>query len=335
MNTTSMWSGRILRTAVPVLLATFGLASAATAQETFHACYVPEVGAVYMIKIQGLPQACLSSSHVEFSWTSASAATDSSITTIMLADGSVTEAKLAAGAVSQTKIANGAVAEANLADGAVAQAKIADGAVAEGKLADSAVSGTKIADLAVSQAKIADGAVSSLQVADSSIAAVDLAPAAVTAAALADGAVGTAAILNGTVTRAKLASASRIIQFQIGSVSNLSTTATNIGTVNLTTNDAGVVILVLTGTAVTFGGRTVAIVGLGSTALATDFAVQNMGVLDGTDTIRREFPFAPTAATFVQAGTHTFYATAYKPSVFSAQTVNLMDVRLTAVFIPN
>ncbi len=285
MNTTSVWSGRILRTAVPVLLATFGLASAAAAQETFHACYVPEVGAVYMIKLQGLPQACLGSSHVEFSWTSASAPTDSSITTIMLADGSVTEAKLAAGAVSQTKIANGAVTEASLADGAVAQAKIADGAVA----------GTK----------------------------------------LADGAVGTAAILDGTVTRAKMAAVSRVVQFQIGSVSNLATTATNIGSVNLNTSEPGVVILLLTGTAVTFGGRTVAIVGLGSTAQATDFAVQNMGVLDGTDTVRREFPFAPTAATAIPAGTHTFYATAYKPSVFSAQTVNLTDVRLTAIFIPN
>lgn len=305
MNMTRSQFGNITRAGITTLLALFGLASAAAAQETFHACYVPDVGAVYMIKIQGLPQACLSTSHVEFSWTSASAPTDSSITTLMLADGSVTEAKLADAAVSQIKLADGAVSEAKLADGAV------------------------------TQAKLADAAVGSAQVADSSLTAADLAPASVTAAQIATDAVGTAAIQNGAVSRLKLASASRIIQFQAGDIYNVGTTAANIGSVTVTTSDYAAVILMLTGTAVTMGGQTVVNVAIATVSQGNDVASESMGVLDGTDAIRREFPFSPTGAVIVSAGTHTFYATAYKPSVFSSTTVNLSNVRLTAIVIPN
>jgi hypothetical protein len=35
---------------------------------SYSACYVPSVGAVYLIKLAGLPNACLAPSHVEFSW---------------------------------------------------------------------------------------------------------------------------------------------------------------------------------------------------------------------------------------------------------------------------
>lgn len=45
---------------------------AAQSEETpqvYHACRVPEVGVLYMIKDNGLPEACLDPSHVEFSWT--------------------------------------------------------------------------------------------------------------------------------------------------------------------------------------------------------------------------------------------------------------------------
>lgn len=39
------------------------------AQQTFQACYVPEVGVIYLINQQGLPTACVTASHVPFSWT--------------------------------------------------------------------------------------------------------------------------------------------------------------------------------------------------------------------------------------------------------------------------
>ena len=43
--------------------------SVAQAQEVvLTACYVPEVGVVYMIKAEGLPEACTEETHVEFSW---------------------------------------------------------------------------------------------------------------------------------------------------------------------------------------------------------------------------------------------------------------------------
>jgi hypothetical protein len=51
---------------VPVLFAL--LPDAADAQQVYHACYIPAVGAMYQIKASGLPSACLSGSHVEISW---------------------------------------------------------------------------------------------------------------------------------------------------------------------------------------------------------------------------------------------------------------------------
>lgn len=38
-------------------------------EQSFYACYVPEVGAMYLIGLSGLPTECLSSEHVEISWT--------------------------------------------------------------------------------------------------------------------------------------------------------------------------------------------------------------------------------------------------------------------------
>jgi hypothetical protein len=39
-----------------------------TADQIFHACYIPLVGVVYRIKAPGLPTACLARTHVEFEW---------------------------------------------------------------------------------------------------------------------------------------------------------------------------------------------------------------------------------------------------------------------------
>ena len=43
-------------------------AGRAAGQMTFDACYVPTVGAIYLIKQAGLPNACLGQTHVAFSW---------------------------------------------------------------------------------------------------------------------------------------------------------------------------------------------------------------------------------------------------------------------------
>jgi len=59
----------------PTTLSAIALLSAITAapmsaqeRQTFRACYVPEVGAMYMIGFSGLPMECLSSEHVEIGW---------------------------------------------------------------------------------------------------------------------------------------------------------------------------------------------------------------------------------------------------------------------------
>ena len=55
------------------LAALAGAASPAAGQSTYHACYVPAVGALYLIKIAGLPAGCLAAAHIEVSWSEAGA----------------------------------------------------------------------------------------------------------------------------------------------------------------------------------------------------------------------------------------------------------------------
>lgn len=43
-------------------------ASAQTASDTLHACYVPSSGTVYRIRAMNSPGACVAASHVQFSW---------------------------------------------------------------------------------------------------------------------------------------------------------------------------------------------------------------------------------------------------------------------------
>jgi hypothetical protein len=118
----------------------------------------------------------------------------------------------------------------------------------------------------------------------------------------------------------------------IGLVSGIPTTALNLGSVTLNAPTDGYVILIATGYAVTFGDDTVCVFGLGTTAGATDLHETRVGVLDGLGSQRREFSATSTAIVPVTAGSHTFYATAYRPSVFSSQSVNLAEVYLAAVF---
>lgn len=67
-------SSRYVRASVFTAVAlALGLALPGTVQAqstTYTACYVPDVGAVYMIGQQDTPSSCLESSHVEFSWSS-------------------------------------------------------------------------------------------------------------------------------------------------------------------------------------------------------------------------------------------------------------------------
>src|SRR2546426_6749405 len=80
-------------------LALAGVPGRAPAQQSFNACYVPCVGAVYLIGLTGLPTACLGTSHVQVTLGGGA-----------LADGSVTAVKLADDAASLTKVSGGAMA---------------------------------------------------------------------------------------------------------------------------------------------------------------------------------------------------------------------------------
>jgi hypothetical protein len=157
-----------------------GSLQAQTAQ-TFHACYVPDVGAMYLIQLPGLPTQCLSSGHEEISWTESASGelADGSVTTAKLVDAAVTTAKLGPVSVTAEKIAAGSIGTSQLADGGVTSAKLgsdvslggdpADGSITTVKLADGAVTTTKLDPGSVTSDKIAAGAVGSAQLADGSV----------------------------------------------------------------------------------------------------------------------------------------------------------------------
>lgn len=60
-------SMKCLALAAVALAALVSMPAGADAQ-TFDACYVPEVGAIYLINQTGLPTQCLASNHVPVSW---------------------------------------------------------------------------------------------------------------------------------------------------------------------------------------------------------------------------------------------------------------------------
>src|SRR5437899_10838936 len=93
-------SDRVAR-GIGVLVAALALAGVpgrAQAQQTFNACYVPSVGAIYLIKLAGLPSACLAVGHVAGSWTEGGAPPDASVTAATPAHAAVAAPQLAAGA---------------------------------------------------------------------------------------------------------------------------------------------------------------------------------------------------------------------------------------------
>lgn len=108
------------RLLVAAVLGAAGLALPLHAQApvTFNACYVPQVGAMYLINLPGLPSACLSSSHTPIAWTEG------------MADGAVTTPRLADDAVTIDKLANNSVGSAQLVNGSVTTSKLAPTAVA-------------------------------------------------------------------------------------------------------------------------------------------------------------------------------------------------------------
>jgi hypothetical protein len=179
-------------------------AAAAAEDGRFYACYVPEVGAVYLIKVTGLPEACLSPSHVEFSWSDGLAELPvGAVTTAMLADGAVIASKLANGSVVASKLADGAVTTGRIADGAVTLDKLAPGTITG--VADGSIHNAQLAANAVTSDKILDGSIGSADVAANSLTAADLAAGSVESSELASNAVGSINVMDNSLTGADLA----------------------------------------------------------------------------------------------------------------------------------
>lgn len=175
--------------AAAALMAIAGVATSSA--QAVNACYVPNVGAIYLVGLTGLPTACLSASHVAIALGGAS-----------LPDGSVTSIKIADAAITRPKLGPQAVGPGNIGPGAVQAGNLAPASVQPGNLAPNAVVTGNLAPNAVGAPQIQLGAVGSAQVADNSLGAIDLA----------NGAVGNTEIANGAVSKSKLASDARVPQ---------------------------------------------------------------------------------------------------------------------------
>jgi hypothetical protein len=116
-----------------------------------------------------------------------------------------------------------------------------------------------------------------------------------------------------------------------GSCSDIPTTVKNCASVQLTAPSSGYVLVQCKAYAVTFGENTTVVLGVSTSPTSLGEATR-AGVLDGTDSKRREFPMSSFAVFSVSSGTRTYYCNAQKPSVFSARQVNLGDLYITATF---
>ncbi len=148
--------------AVVALAAFAGYATPAAAQEsaqTFRACLVPQVGAMYLIGLEGLPAECLSGEHREISWTEGGSPEAASVNTDALQDASVTTTKIASGAVGTDQIATGAITATQIAGSAITTDAIADGAIQTDDIGASTITQVKLAPASVSGGKMRDNSV--------------------------------------------------------------------------------------------------------------------------------------------------------------------------------
>lgn len=148
---------RQTRSAASLAAALLGLAALPApgeAQQTFRACYVPQVGAMYLLDLPGLPTECLSEEHEVIEWTEGGGA-GGPVDTDDLVDGAVTGPKLATGAVGSMQIADGQVREADIGVEAVSSDHIQFGAVQSADIAIGAVQDYHVADGAVGSNELA------------------------------------------------------------------------------------------------------------------------------------------------------------------------------------
>jgi len=170
------------------------------------------------------------------------------------------------------------------------------------------------APYSVATSNIADNSVSSAKIANGSIMDTDV-------------------NANAAIAMSKINGEAGIDYNSIGTVLNITTTMSNLGSVTLSCPTSGYVLLIVSGSAVMFGDNTVLEVGMGSST-STFLHYYSTGYLDGARTDRSYNPFCVTYVTSVAAGNRTFYALARKSSTYDSNTINLTSVHLTAIFFP-
>lgn len=183
----------------------------------------------------------------------------------------------------------------NIPDNSVTSAKIASGAVGNSALANNAVTSTKISDGTITNSDVSASA---------------------------------------AIAISKISGASGVEYNAIGDHLGLTTALSNLGSVTLSCPTSGYVIVMLTGSAVFFGDNTTADIGIGTSTSSFAYSV-GIGRLDGAGTARFYQAYSAIYTTSVVAGNRTFYALGQKSTVFSANSINLTDLYLTAIFVPN
>ena len=189
------------------------------------------------------------------------------------------------------------------------------------------------------------GAVGSAQIAARAVGSAQIANRAVGNAQLAANSVTSGNIVDGTITDADISATAKIAMSKIvggpginfGSFPDLvylPTTLTGLGSITLTCPTSGQVLVMLTGDGIFFGDGTVIEFGVGTTLSAFAGFIRS-GRLDGSGTSRYYNSFSVNRVFTVSAGSHTFYGLAQKESVFSANNVNLTELYMVAIFIPN
>jgi hypothetical protein len=198
--------------AIVALLMTQPDVSVAQNSRTFAACYVPDVGAVYLVGEPGLPDACLSANHEKIQWSESGGGVvtilDGSVTTDKLADEAVTGAKIADATIQADDIVDGTITAAKLEPGVIAgvqpgsigTTELADAAVTSTKLASGAVGAVNMAARAVRNLTIQDNAVDSRTIVDNSISGLDIAADAVQTRHIRDGQVDGKKITDNSIT---------------------------------------------------------------------------------------------------------------------------------------
>lgn len=132
-------------------------ATPAASQQAFRACYVPQVGAMYLLDLPGLPTECLSTEHEQISWTEGEPV--GPVGSDDLEDGAVTTPKIGSGAVTAAALSEGAVTSVALADSTVGPSHLRAGSVLESHLGPESVGSEEIQFGAVGAADLAIGAV--------------------------------------------------------------------------------------------------------------------------------------------------------------------------------